>query len=398
MPDSILIEELGVTCANTIDGHKIEDLKACIDKALSYNGPVLIHAVTRKGAGYKPAADNPELFHGIGPYDIETGKPVSSSNKTFTNIFDDTIINLAKKDDKIVALTAAMAGGTGLKNFSKLYPERFVDVGIAEEHLVGTAAGLAKNGLKPVVAVYSAFLQRAIDQMIINTSLENLNTVFCIDRAGLVGKDGVSHHGIFDISYCRMIPNLKIIAPSSAYELQRALETAINEDGPYAIRYPRGEAPEIDSDGKIHKDYFDGEFSKFRLAKSRTLKKGKDAAILAFGTTVVEALKAHKMLKKDGIKARVVDMRWVKPLDVDVIKKAVKETNNIVTVEDGILAGGAGSAVLEEIAKSGLLYDCSFKSLGIDDKFVTHGDVDKLKTTVNIDSDSIYKTVASMIY
>lgn len=391
MPDAILFEELGITCMPSVDGHDICALRNSLRKAFSYDGPVLIHARTHKGAGYEPALKDPELFHGIGAYDIKTGKPLCNNDDSYTSVFSDELVKLAKKDERIVAMTAAMSGGTGLKKFQKEFPKRFIDVGIAEEHLVGIATGLAKNGYKPVVAVYSAFLQRAIDQMIINVALENLDVVFCIDRAGIVGPDGVSHHGLFDISYCSMIPNLTIIAPSSALELRRALHTAFEMGGPFAIRYPRGKAADFDIK-KTNKN-----INSFSIGKSRTLKKGSDVSILAFGACVKDALEAHETLKERDIKARVIDMRFIKPLDVKAITKAVKDTGKIVVVEDGVISGGAGSAVLQEIAKSGLLKQCCFKNLGVDDTFVTHGDVDKLKATVHIDSKSIVDAVASLI-
>lgn len=397
MPEGILFEEIGITCMPTVDGHDIASLRKCIRRALSFDGPVLVHAITKKGAGYLPAAKDPELFHGIGAYDIESGYPINDNGKTYTNVFEEVILEEASKDEKIVALTAAMSGGTGLKKFSEKYPRRFVDVGIAEEHLVGTAAGLAKGGKKPVVAVYSSFLQRAIDQMIVNVAIEKLDVVFCIDRAGLVGPDGVTHQGIFDLSYCLMIPNLKVIAPSCAYDLKCALHTALNEKGPFAIRYPRGNAIEIDDEGNVLDSFIEQKAKLLKLGKSRMLKKGKDATILAFGSCVEQALKARSLLGKKGLKVRVVDMRYAKPVDTSAIRKAAVETHNIVSVEDGILNGGAGSMVLNELTKLDLIDSVKFKNLGVDDAFVTHGDVDKLKTTVKIDADSISKAVVSLI-
>lgn len=396
MPNSLMFEELGITCLPIVDGHNISSLRDTLEDALNFDGPVLIHAITQKGAGYDPAVKDPESFHGIGAYNIRTGKPKSEPQYTFTNCFSDEILKMGKSNDKIVAMTAAMAGGTGLKSFENEFPERFIDVGIAEEHLVGTAAGLAKNGYKPFVAIYSAFLQRAIDQMVTNVALENLNVTFCIDRAGIVGADGSTHHGLFDMVYTRMIPNFTVIAPSCAYELRCALKTAEKFDGPFAIRYPRGKTYEIGASGKILKNLKTNSATTFEIGKSRKLTKGSDASILAFGDCVIDALEACEKLKKQDIKVSVYDMRFVKPLDVDAIKEACQTTDVIVSVEDGIVQGGVGQEILHHINEFDACDRCKFKALGVDDKFVNHGPIDKLKTTANIDVKSIVETVVSL--
>lgn len=397
MPDSMMFEELGITCLPTVDGHDIADLQATLKDALNYDGPVLVHAITVKGAGYKPAYEKPELFHGIGAYDMKTGNPVSKKPYTFTNAFSDSVLNLAEQDKKVVALTAAMSGGTGLKQFAKKYPDRFIDVGIAEEHLIGTAAGLAKSGYIPFVAIYSAFLQRAIDQMVTNVAIEKLNVNICIDRAGLVGADGPTHHGLFDIIYTKMIPNFTVLAPSSAYELKCALLTAKNNYGPFAIRYPKGEAKDINDQGKILKNSIKKDPMEFEIGKSRTLKNGNDVAILAFGDSVRDSLEAYSKLKEKGINARVVDMRFVKPLDLDAIADAALCTHKILCVEDAYVESGAGTSVLNALMEMNLCDNLSFKSLGIGDEFVAHGPVDKLKTAVGIDKNSIYKAAVSLV-
>lgn len=393
----MIFEELGITCLPTVDGHDIAALQKSLKDALEYNGPILVHAVTNKGAGYAPAADDPEKFHGIGSYKIESGETLDRKPYSFTNCFTDAIMDMAQKNEKIVTLTAAMSGGVGLKKFAKAYPDRFIDVGIAEEHLVGTAAGLAKAGLKPYVAIYSAFLQRAVDQMATNVALEKLNVCFCIDRAGIVGADGPTHHGMMDVAYTKILPGFRVIAPSCASELKRALKTAEVNNGPFAIRYPKAQCFEINNQGRILKTSSKDETKPFKIGESRTLKKGDDAAILAFGTSVVDALEAHKLLKEKQINCRVIDMRFVKPLDTDAISDAALCTHKIVCVEDGIKSGGAGESVLSALMDMDLCNNLKFKSLAIDDKFIPHGQIDQLKTTAKIDSESIYKAVVSLM-
>ena len=397
MPNAMIFEELGITCLPSVDGHNIAALRSTIQDALNYDGPVLVHAVTTKGAGYAPAVQNPEGFHGIGAYNIKTGKAISTKPYTFTNAFSDQLMKMAERDKKIVAMTAAMSGGTGLKAFSQKYSDRFIDVGIAEEHLVGSAAGLAKAGYKPFVAIYSAFLQRAIDQMTTNVGIENLDVNFCIDRAGIVGADGATHHGVMDLVYSKMIPNFTVIAPSCAFELKRALKTAQLTPGPFAIRYPKGDAADISDTGRVLKTLIKDDVKKFKIGASRTIKKGNDISILAFGSCVKDALEAHRMLKDRGISASVVDMRFVKPLDKQAIADAALNTHKIITVEDGVLEGGAGQSVLNALMEMDLCQTVQFKSLGIEDKFISHGEVDKLKAAAHIDYKSIFNAAASLL-
>lgn len=395
MPNAMIFEEFGITCLPTVDGHNIPALRKSLKAALNFNGPVLIHAVTQKGAGYEPAQKNPELFHGIGAYNIKTGRQKHKKQYTFTNAFSDQLMQMAKSDEKIVALTAAMSGGTGLKCFEKKYPDRFIDVGISEEHLIAAAGGLAKSGYKPFVAIYSAFLQRAIDQLITNVAIENLNVNICIDRAGIVGSDGVTHHGLFDIVYTKMIPNFTVLAPSCAYELKCALKTAYLNNGPFAIRYPRGCATDISNNGLISDEVLKKDVKEFKIGKARILKKGNDVSILAFGSCVKDALIAHTMLKERGINARVLDMRFVKPIDIDAIADAALCTHKIITVEDGIVDGGVGNSVLESLMKMGLCSNLKFVSLGVDNKFIEQGEIDQLKTAVKIDYNAIFNTAVS---
>ncbi len=388
IPHSMIFEQLGIVCTTPLDGHNIGQLREMLRTVLAADGPVLMHVVTRKGEGYTPARQNPEKFHGIAPYDIATGNVVKSdapSAPKYTNVFGKALVAEAEKDDRIVAITAAMKGGTGLDAFAEKFPERFVDTGIAEEHAVGYAGGLAAGGRKPVVAVYSTFLQRAVDQMIINVALPKLDVVFAIDRAGIVGADGPTHHGVFDLVYCRMIPNMRVLAPSDEAELVNALHTALQMGGPFAIRYPRGEAegaplpetPEVLPEGK-----------------ARVVREGTDVAILAFGRMVAQAKGAAELLAADGISARVVDMRWVKPLDAQAIRQAC-ETKLVVTVEGGVIAGGAGEGVLGEMAAAGLTTPAV--NLGIKDEFVTQGSVGQLLHEQGLDAEGIAAAVREQL-
>ena len=388
IPHSMIFEQLGIVCTTPLDGHNIGQLREMLRTVLAADGPVLMHVVTRKGEGYTPARQNPEKFHGIAPYDIATGNVVKSgapSAPKYTNVFGKALVAEAENDDRIVAITAAMKGGTGLDAFAEKFPERFVDTGIAEEHAVGYAGGLAAGGRKPVVAVYSTFLQRAVDQMIINVALPKLDVVFAIDRAGIVGADGPTHHGVFDLVYCRMIPNMRVLAPSDEAELVNALHTALQMGGPFAIRYPRGEAegaplpetPEVLPEGK-----------------ACVVREGSDVAILAFGRMVAQAKGAAELLAAAGISARVVDMCWVKPLDAQAIRQAC-ETKLVVTVEGGVIAGGAGEGVLGEMAAAGLTTPAI--NLGIKDEFVTQGSVNVLLHEQGLDAEGIAAAVREQL-
>lgn len=384
IPHSMIFEQLGIVCTAPVDGHNIAQLRETLRAVLAANGPVLMHVVTRKGEGYMPAVRNPEKFHGIGPYNIATGEVIKSdkpSASKYTNVFGSALVKEAETNQDIVAITAAMKGGTGLDAFAEKFPKRFVDTGISEEHAVGFAGGLAAGGKKPVVALYSTFMQRAIDQMIINVALPKLDAVFAIDRAGIVGADGPTHHGVFDLVYARMVPNMRVLAPSNEAELVHGLHTALAMGGPFAIRYPRGEAegvplpevPEVLPEGK-----------------ARMVREGDDVALLAFGRMVGYACKAAEALEQQGISVRVVDMRWVKPLDADAIREAAG-TKLVVTVEEGVIAGGAGEGVLGEMACMGL--HTPALNLGISDAFVTQGGVGQLLHEQGLDAEGIATSV-----
>ena len=384
IPHSMIFEQLGIVCTAPVDGHNIAQLRETLRAVLTANGPVLMHVVTRKGEGYMPAVRNPEKFHGIGPYNIATGEVIKSDKPSapkYTNVFGSALVKESETNQDIVAITAAMKGGTGLDAFAEKFPKRFVDTGISEEHAVGFAGGLAAGGKKPVVALYSMFMQRAIDQMIINVALPKLDVVFAIDRAGIVGADGPTHHGVFDLVYARMVPNMRVLAPSNEAELVHGLHTALAMGGPFAIRYPRGEAegvplpevPEVLPEGK-----------------ARMVREGDDVALLAFGRMVGYACKAAEALEQQGISVRVVDMRWVKPLDADAIREAAG-TKLVVTVEEGVIAGGAGEGVLGEMACMGL--HTPALNLGISDAFVTQGGVGQLLHEQGLDAEGIATSV-----
>lgn len=383
LPRTMIFEQLGILCTAPIDGHDIGALKETLSMVLETDAPVLMHVVTRKGAGYGHALRSPEKFHGIAPYDIATGevKKKPATAPSYTSVFGKALAAEARKDERIVAITAAMKDGTGLADFAEEFPDRFVDSGIAEEHAVGLASGLAIGGKKPVVAIYSTFLQRAIDQLIINNALPNLDVVFAIDRAGVVGEDGPTHHGMFDLAYTRMVPHMRVLAPSNEAELVHALHTALALGGPFAIRYPRGaaegvplpEVPEV-----------------MEVGKARVVREGNDVALLAFGRMVGRALGAADKLAEYGIEARVVDMRWAKPLDSDVIACAA-QTKLVVTVEGGVLSGGAGEGVLGELARQGAR--TSALTLGIPDTFVPQGKVDLLLHDLGLDAEGIAASV-----
>ncbi|MFA4842449.1 MAG: 1-deoxy-D-xylulose-5-phosphate synthase [Candidatus Omnitrophota bacterium] len=342
----IFFEELGFRYFGPFDGHNLQTLIPAIRNILNIKGPRLLHVVTKKGKGYLPAENEPVRFHGIGPFNPKTGASIADEQKTltYTQVFGRKLTDLAKLDKNIVAITAAMPEGTGLDRFRDLYPERFFDVGIAEGHAVSFAGGLAKQGLKPVVAIYSTFLQRAVDQLIEDVALQNLGVIFCIDRAGIVGEDGVTHHGLFDINYLRMIPNLAVLAPKDAQELEAMFEFAVGLNKPVAIRYPRDRSPD---------HQFTSSQVKIELGKAEILKQGKDICIIALGSMVGTAWEATGWLEKDGFSATLVNSRFVKPLDTQLLKDIQRRHKFIFTVEEGILDGGFGSAVAEAMDKPG---------------------------------------------
>lgn len=377
----IIFEELGLTYFGPVDGHNIAALKSSLRQAARMKGPVLVHVLTEKGKGYRYAEAAPERFHGIGPFDRENGVPRrKKAAPSYTEVFGKTMIKLAAGDPKIVALTAAMSGGTGLGEFAKQYPQRFFDVGIAEQHAAGLAAALAAGGMKPVVAAYSTFLQRAYDQMIHDICLQRLPVVFAVDRAGIVGEDGETHQGIFDLSYLRSIPRMTVMAPRNEDELQHLLYTALHgASGPVALRYPRDSG----EGAVLHEPYL------LPWGEGELLRKGGDLLIAAAGTVANAALAAAEMLSDEGIEAAVINARFVKPLDKELILRWGRRCGRILTVEENTLVGGFGSAVLELLAEHNL--SLPVRRLGIDDRFVEQGSRAMLLACCGLDAAGIYR-------
>ncbi len=378
----MVFENLGITYLGPVDGHDTAGLVRAIKEARKVKKAVMIHIVTKKGKGYEPAERHPARFHGTEPFIIENGIPRNPrTTSNYQDIFSTVMCKLGARDEKVVAITAAMADGTGLKRFRNMYPDRFVDAGIAEEHAVTYAAGLAIGGYKPVFAVYSSFLQRAYDQMLEDVCLQNLPVVFAIDRAGLVGSDGETHQGIFDLSYMSSMPNMHVLAPKNKWELSDMLKFAVNFNGPVAIRYPRGNA----YDGL--KEYR----APIEMGKCEPIYEEKDICLLAVGSMVKVAEEVRNILKDNGFKCSLVNARFVKPIDTDYIHKAVGTHRLFVTMEENVASGGYGEKVRSYIGEKKL--DASVLSIAIPDQFVTHGSVDKLFKELGIDAQSIAEKV-----
>ena len=386
----LLFEELGFKYIGPIDGHRLDYLIETFQNIRKMKGPVLAHVVTRKGKGYPLAEKNPARFHSVSPFNIETGEPQETASKGvpgFTEIFGKTLCQLARENQLIIGITAAMQSGTGLELFSKEFPDRFYDIGIAEQHAVTFAAGLALEGMKPVVAIYSTFLQRAYDQVHQDVCLQNLPIVFALDRGGVVGEDGPTHHGLFDFSYLRHIPNLIVMAPKDENEFQHMIRTAIECPKPVAFRYPRGKGIGVKMDDESHS---------IEIGKGEILKEGEDVLILAIGSTVYPALHASEQLEKDGVHAAVINTRFLKPLDEELLCLWANRTRRVVTVEENVLQGGFGSAVLELFQERGL-FSIKVRRLGIPDLFVENGSQSFLRSKYGIDSNSIVEEVRVML-
>lgn len=389
VPTSIF-EELGYTYLGPIDGHDLTTLLDVLQAAKRIDGPVLVHVLTKKGKGYPPAEESPNKFHGTGPFDILTGEKISNPDAhiTYTEVFASTLIELGKENEKIVGITAAMPDGTGLSNFAKVFPQRFFDVGIAEQHAVTSAAGMAAAGLRPVAAIYSTFLQRAYDSVVHDICMQNLPVVLCLDRAGLVGDDGYTHHGVFDYAYLRSFPNMIIMSPKDEDELRHMLKTAFCFNGPVAIRYPRGSGIGVDISKPIHT---------LPIGKAEVLRQGKDLCFWAIGSMVQSALESAEMLAEDGINVGVVNMRFAKPLDKELLYEHAIRYKKIVTLEEGVLAGGVGSAILEALNSAQRLNLCQVLTLGIPDKFITHGDKKLLLRDLGLDPATIAAKAATLV-
>lgn len=383
MIPNMFFEDLGFKYLGPVDGHDIERVEWILNLAKKEKEPVVVHIITKKGKGYKPAEENPDSFHAIGSFNKETGKLIKTKEKDYSQVFGDKLVELAKKDEKIVAVTAAMADGTGLKEFRKKYPKRFFDVGIAEQHAVCMAAGMAKEGLIPVVPIYSSFYQRAFDQVIHDVCMQNLPVVMCVDRAGLVGQDGETHQGMFDLSFFNLIPNITIMAPKDFKELEEMLEFAISLKAPVVIRYPRGtESKKIKFDKQ----------EKIELGKSEILTQGEDITIVAIGKMVAKAFEVKEKLEKEGKTAEVINARFLKPFDEQAIINSMKKTKNIITLEDNTIIGGLASKVEELISKN-KEDNIQFKAFGLPDTFIEHGKVEELEEMYKLDAKSIVKEI-----
>ena len=378
----MLFEDMGLTYLGPVDGHDMKALYRTFKEAQRMEEAVLIHVITKKGKGYAPSEQNPSKFHGLAPFDKETGNIISTNTKdSYTDVFSQIMCNLGEKNPKLVAITAAMKDGTGLSKFQTMYPKRFFDVGIAEEHAVTFAAGLAAAGMKPVFAVYSAFLQRSYDQIVHDVCMQKLPVIFAIDRAGLVGNDGETHQGVYDISFMNHVPNMTILAPKNRYELEDMMEFAVQHDGPISIRYPRGTA-------------YDG-LETFRepveLGKSEMIYKESDIAILSVGHMMPVAEQVRDILKGKGYSCTLVNARFVKPFDKDVLDELAKTHSLFVTIEEGVVSGGYGANVREYVMEA----DLPVKVLvnGIQDEYVVHGNIDVLRKTIGLDAESIAEKI-----
>ena len=377
---AMYFEEIGFKYLGPVDGHKIDDLECTLNKAKELDGPILIHVKTIKGNGYNPALINPEKFHGVNPFDKDTGLPLNNKKDDYSKVFGDELCNLAKKNKKIVAITAAMKDGVGLTKFASKYNDRFFDVGIAEEHAITFGAGLAASGMIPVIPIYSSFYQRAYDQIIHDVCAQNLHVIFCIDRAGIVGSDGETHQGLFDMAFLRLIPNITILAPSDFSELKCMLRYAIDMEGPVVIRYPRG-SEEIDFG-----------YKEIKNKKAQVLSIGSDVTIVAIGKYVSRAMHIKDELLKEKIQCEVINARFLKPIDEKTILNSIDKTKYVITLEDGTTINGLGTAINELIVKR-QLKDIKCINMGYNDTFVTHGSVDELEKQYKLDIKSIVNKI-----
>ena len=389
---NMLFEDLGFKYLGPVDGNNIEDVEAILRKAKDLEGPILIHVLTKKGKGYKIAEENPDKFHSTSAFDIETGKAKKEKKDDYSKIFGRKLVELAKKDNKIVAITAAMKDGTGLTEFAKVFPDRFFDAGIAEQHALTMASGIAKEGLKPVISIYSSFYQRGYDQVIHDICMQNLPVVMCVDRAGIVGNDGETHQGLLDMAFLKLIPNITIMAPKDFAELEQMLEFAVNLGKPVVIRYPRGEAQ-----GKFeeHQEIKLGESEIIDILKENVDNKEKYITIFAIGNMVAKAKKVAEKLIEENIFTRVINLRFAKPIDEDKIIKYLKESKICITIEDGTIIGGIGTSIKELIVENSIT-DVRIKSFAYPDKFIEHGSIGELEKKYNMDVESIYKYIKSV--
>ena len=386
MTPGMLFEGFGFDYFGPLDGHNLEELTETLHNVAQIKGPVLLHVLTKKGKGYEPAEQNPPKFHGVGPFDSQTGDVKGGKSVSYTSVFSETLVKLAEEDPRIVAITAAMTEGTGLKAFSEKFPERFYDVGIAEQHAVTFAAGLSCQGMRPVVAIYSTFLQRAYDQVVHDVCLQNLPVTFAMDRGGLVGADGPTHHGVFDLSFLRHVPNMVFAVPRNEVELQRIMKTASQFEGPFAYRYPRGAGMGVAISEAIEP---------LEIGQGELLVEGCDGLLIALGTMVNEALIASENMKKEGLSIAVVDARFVKPLDDELILSLAENAPFIITAEENSLQGGFGAAVLELFSDHGITVPVS--RVGIPDHFVEQGTQAELRERLGLTSAGLCHRISQMM-
>ena len=378
----MFLEDIGFRYLGPVDGHNEAELERMLNITKQLDGPVLLHVITKKGKGYKIAEENPDKFHATGPFEIDTGKSKKEKSKDYSKVLGDKLVELAQNDDKIVAITAAMKDGTGLTEFANKFPDRFFDVGIAEQHALCMAAGMAKEGMKPVVPIYSSFYQRGYDQVIHDIAIQKLPVVMCVDRAGIVGADGETHQGLLDMAFFRIVPNLTIMAPKDFVEFENMIEFAIKLEKPVVIRYPRGGEDKY----KFNKE------EKIELGKAETLTYGKNATIISIGKTVSKAVKIAEKLEK----VEVINARFLKPLDVEKIKESIAKTKNVIVIEDGTSVGGLTTAIKELIVDENLK-NIKFKSFAYPDKFIEHGSVEELEKRYNVDENAIKRYVELQI-
>ncbi len=387
----MFFEDIGFTYLGPVDGHNIEELENILKLSKQIDNPVIIHVLTKKGKGYSIAEENPDKFHATAPFDIETGKAGKEKKKDYSKVFGDKLVELARENEKIVAITASMKDGTGLTKFSQEFPKRFFDIGIAEQHALGLAAGMAIEGMIPVVPIYSSFYQRGYDQVIHDIAIQNLPVVMCVDRAGIVGADGETHQGLLDMAFFRLVPNLTIMAPKDFKELEEMLEMAVNLNKPVVIRYPRG-----GEDNYKFQETTNYKYTKIEEGKAEILKEGKDISIIAIGKMVSRAMRIAEKLEKESISVEIINARFLKPLDTKNIKNSIDKTKRVITIEDGTIINGLGTAIKELIIDE-KLKDIKLECFAYPDKFIQHGSVQELEKIYGLDEENIIDDIKNKI-
>lgn len=387
----MFFEDIGFTYLGPVDGHNIEELENILKLSKQIDNPVIIHVLTKKGKGYSIAEENPDKFHATAPFDIETGKAGKEKKKDYSKVFGDKLVELARENEKIVAITASMKDGTGLTKFSQEFPKRFFDIGIAEQHALGLAAGMAIEGMIPVVPIYSSFYQRGYDQVIHDIAIQNLPVVMCVDRAGIVGADGETHQGLLDMAFFRLVPNLTIMASKDFKELEEMLEMAVNLNKPVVIRYPRG-----GEDNYKFQETTNCKYTKIEEGKAEILKEGKDISIIAIGKMVSRAMRIAEKLEKESISVEIINARFLKPLDTKNIKNSIDKTKRVITIEDGTIINGLGTAIKELIIDE-KLKDIKLECFAYPDKFIQHGSVQELEKIYGLDEENIIDDIKNKI-